>query len=196
MSEGLPPTARRRKATEGTGQIRIETIVRSGTLLDAHWYSFGVNKTHGLRRTNDDKHRAVLAALEHDLGKDRSAGAIAKHCGVTQQCVSKIRQQATAPHNNGEVTKHIGKDGKARDVSGGKNLHWGPVAPYMQHEPITSPVNFCVLSSHAQTKTCGSALPAVLTVRVDRPTLTNRPVSLCSSLACQGVCCRPIGGDR
>ena len=48
-----------------------------------------------------------MAALDHDLGKDRSDEVIAEHCGVTQEFVSKIRRQLKTPHNNGEVTAGI-----------------------------------------------------------------------------------------
>ena len=43
----------------------IECNVQQGTLADAQWYSYSVNKTHGLRRTNEDKERVVKAALAH-----------------------------------------------------------------------------------------------------------------------------------
>ena len=43
----------------------IECDVFQGTLPDAQWHSYSVNKTHGLRRTNEDKERAVKAALAH-----------------------------------------------------------------------------------------------------------------------------------
>ncbi len=43
----------------------IECNVFKGTQQDAQWYSYSVNKTHGLRRTNADKIGAVKAALTH-----------------------------------------------------------------------------------------------------------------------------------
>jgi hypothetical protein len=41
----------------------IEADVVQGTQSDAQWYSYSVNKEHGLRRTNEDKERSVKAAL-------------------------------------------------------------------------------------------------------------------------------------
>lgn len=103
-------------AAEKAGQTRIEAVVRPGSLLDAQWYSFGVNKTHGLRRTNEDKQRAVAAALAHDLGKDRSDGAIAEHCGVTQPLVHTIREQLTSTGRVFQSTTRTGKDGRKYNI--------------------------------------------------------------------------------
>ena len=49
---------------------RISAIIKDGSLLQAQLYSFGVNKTHGLRRSNEDKRRAVEAALTHEKGEN------------------------------------------------------------------------------------------------------------------------------
>ncbi len=47
----------------------------------------GANKTHGLRRTNQDKQRAIEAALAHPLAESKTDGEIADHCGVSRQTV-------------------------------------------------------------------------------------------------------------
>ncbi len=52
------------------GWTAIAAIVKQGTCRDAVLFSCGVNATHGLRRTNEDKRRVVLR-LRHN-------GAIAK----------------------------------------------------------------------------------------------------------------------
>ena len=70
----------------------IECDVRQGTLEDAQWFSFSVNQSHGLRRTNDDKARAVKASLCHCKGK-RSNIEIARHVGVSDRMVSKYRTE-------------------------------------------------------------------------------------------------------
>jgi ParB-like chromosome segregation protein Spo0J len=51
-------------------EAELETIaceVRSGSLRDAILHSAGANATHGLRRTNADKRRAVSILLEDPL---------------------------------------------------------------------------------------------------------------------------------
>ena len=69
----------------------IEVEVLQGTQADAQWYSFGVNKTHGLRRAPEDKERAVRAALSHTNGVRMSDRQIAEHVGVSHPFVAKIR---------------------------------------------------------------------------------------------------------
>jgi hypothetical protein len=65
--------------------------VFKGSLQEAQWHSYGVNKTHGLRRTNADKERAVRAAVAHPMAADKSNRQIAEHCGVSEGMVRKYR---------------------------------------------------------------------------------------------------------
>lgn len=69
---------------------KLDCDVRSGDLDDAIWFSCGANKTHGFRRTNEDKRRAVLRLVTHPKFKRKTQEEIAEQCGVTQQFVSKI----------------------------------------------------------------------------------------------------------
>ena len=52
----------------------IEADVIQGTQSEAQWYSLGANKTHGLRRTPEDRRRAVQAALRHPTGSAQRPG--------------------------------------------------------------------------------------------------------------------------
>lgn len=97
-------------AAKKKGETRISAVIRPGSLLQAQLYSFGVNKTHGLRRTNDDKRRAVKATLEHDLSNNGSDRAIADHCGVDNNMVARIRAEIESRVPKGQVTKRGGKD--------------------------------------------------------------------------------------
>ena len=54
----------RRDAALAAGFDEIECEVHQGTLLDARWFSYSANGTNGLRRSNDDKARAVKAAAQ------------------------------------------------------------------------------------------------------------------------------------
>ncbi|MCL2648090.1 MAG: ParB N-terminal domain-containing protein [Phycisphaerales bacterium] len=114
-------------------QIAVE--VATGVQTEAQWQSLTANKTHGLRRTNDDKVKAVLKAIK--LKPDLTDHVIARHVGVSQPMVSKYRASIEearkrqekvaaakkavdkgfqqAPGSGGEVSrpaKRIGKDGK------------------------------------------------------------------------------------
>jgi hypothetical protein len=55
----------------------LEADVRQGTQLDAQLFSYGVNGSHGLRRTNADKRRAVTGALKHPVSITWSDNQIA-----------------------------------------------------------------------------------------------------------------------
>lgn len=79
----------------GLGLAEIESEVKQGTLEDARWYSFGVNKSHGLRRTNEDKRRAIEAALHfthQHHSPPKSDEELARHCGATPPTVAKYRE--------------------------------------------------------------------------------------------------------
>jgi len=71
----------------GRRQIKAEVI--AGELKDARWLSVAANKTHGLRRTNEDKAKAVIRALQ--LRPDLSDRAIAEHVGVNHGTVADYR---------------------------------------------------------------------------------------------------------
>ncbi len=70
--------------------------VRTGTAEDARWESIGANKSHGLRRTNEDKRNAVKLALLHPNGAEKSDRQIAEHVGVHHDTVGRIRHELEA----------------------------------------------------------------------------------------------------
>jgi hypothetical protein len=74
----------------------IECNVFQGTQQDAQWHSYSVNRTHGLRRTNADKLRALKAALNHSEAADKSNVEIAEHCGVDEKTVRRHRSKLTS----------------------------------------------------------------------------------------------------
>lgn len=73
------------------GLATLDADVRRGTLAEAQWYSYSVNQSHGLRRTNEDKRRAVEAALQHPYAASKSLRDIANHCGVHWTTVENYR---------------------------------------------------------------------------------------------------------
>lgn len=82
-------------------QLQLESIeceIRQGTLQDAQWYSFSANRANGMRRTNDDKVRAVKSALRHSA--NRSSNEIARHVGVHVDTVCKYREEL---ESSGEI---------------------------------------------------------------------------------------------
>jgi len=90
----------------------MECDVQQGTLADAQWYSYGVNKTHGLRRTNEDKERIVRSALAHPHAENLSNGQIAEHCGVSNETVRKYRGELEATSKIWKSDERTGRDGR------------------------------------------------------------------------------------
>ena len=91
----------------------IEAEVIQGTQTEAQWYSFGVNKTHGLRRTREDRVRAIKAALRHPEGAERSDNDIAKHVGVDHKTVAKYRAELESTWEIPKSSRQTAKAGKA-----------------------------------------------------------------------------------
>jgi hypothetical protein len=115
------------KAAWQNEQESINAEVVQGTLEDAQWHAFSANKSHGLRRTNVDKQRAVKAALAHPKSAGLSDRAIAVHVGVSHQTVADWRKKIdplsktdSAPRqcSDGRVmnTANIGRRSESRPV--------------------------------------------------------------------------------
>lgn len=73
------------------GWTAISAIVKQGTCRDAVLFSCGVNATHGLRRSNEDKRRAVLRLLEDDEWSQWSNREIAKKANCSEYMVRTLR---------------------------------------------------------------------------------------------------------
>ncbi|OBU53829.1 ParB/RepB/Spo0J family partition protein [Stenotrophomonas maltophilia] len=74
----------------------IEANVRTGTKRDAVLFSVGANARHGLRRTNEDKRRAVQTLLDDQEWSQWSDRHIAEACGVSHSFVAAIRNPDAA----------------------------------------------------------------------------------------------------
>jgi hypothetical protein len=76
-----------------TGRFTVQAVIHQGTQVDAQWMSYGVNRSHGLKRTNDDKRRQVLAAMKHPNAATMSDREIAKHVGVDHKTIGAYRAE-------------------------------------------------------------------------------------------------------
>ncbi|WP_449255170.1 MT-A70 family methyltransferase [Bosea sp. (in: a-proteobacteria)] len=81
----------RAAAHERAGRAAIEADVTSGTRRDAVLLAVGANATHGLRRTTEDKRRAVMILLGDDEWGYWSDHEIARRAHVSQPFVGKMR---------------------------------------------------------------------------------------------------------
>jgi len=83
----------------------MDAEVHDGTRRDAILYAAGANKSHGLRRSNQDKRNAVLTLLEDEEWGKWSDNAIARHVSVHHNTVAKYRKEiAPASLDKSQVT--------------------------------------------------------------------------------------------
>lgn len=88
----------------------IEADVKQGEKRDAVLHSVGANATHGLRRTNEDKRRAVTVLLEDNEWREWSDREIGRRAGVSNRFVSNMRSETTVNGSQSSVRK--GADGR------------------------------------------------------------------------------------
>lgn len=93
----------RYEAYARTNADTIPADVRQGTQRDAILYSVGANSLHGLRRTNDDKRRAVLTLLNDAEWSKWPQRKIAEACGVTREFVSRVGKDASCDRSQDTV---------------------------------------------------------------------------------------------
>lgn len=103
--------------------------VREGTQRDAILYSCGANAEHGLKRSNEDKRKAVLTLLADPEWAQWGDNRIADAVGVSHTFVGNIRAASGCngcnlnedkgsiplpePEPRNEPEKRVGKDGKS-----------------------------------------------------------------------------------
>ena len=71
----------------------------------------GDNATHGVRRTNADKRKAVMTLLEDDEWAGWSNVKIADACGVADMTVKRIRDEVSPPQSGSEPRTYTTKRG-------------------------------------------------------------------------------------
>jgi hypothetical protein len=116
------------------GRVSMPAWIRPGTLREAILFSLGANHDHGLRRTNDDKRRAVKRMLEDAEWSLMSDRQIAEHCNVSHTFVSGVRNPKPpappAPKKEPKAPKGAGTptgDGAAPPAGG--NVATAPAQP-------------------------------------------------------------------
>lgn len=112
------------------GHESLDVDLRKGTKRDAIFFACAANGSHGLRRTNADKRKAIVTLLSDATWAKRSDRWIAEKAGVSNNFVGDVRKQlssddssqsggkqSTLPNiddTDDEPEKTIGKDGKSR----------------------------------------------------------------------------------
>jgi hypothetical protein len=78
----------------GIEDIAVKII--DGTFDDALWLAWGANRSHGLRRAQKDKRRAIQAAIQHPRWSMESDRAIAQQIGCDHKTVGAMRRECAA----------------------------------------------------------------------------------------------------
>lgn len=89
----------------------VQAVVIPGTRRDAILHAAGANASHGLRRTNADKWRAVEVLLRDEEWQSWSNGEIARRCAVSDNFVGKVRSHLT-PNGSESPMLRRGADGR------------------------------------------------------------------------------------
>lgn len=133
------------------GAEAIEADVRTGARRDAVLYSVGANARHGLRRTNEDKRRAVQTLLDDEEWSQWSDRYIANACGVSHPFVASLRSGSCGTGNISSETptdrKYITKHG-SESVMNTENIGKRE-APPADAAPQAAPCNPIAPPAHA-----------------------------------------------
>jgi hypothetical protein len=109
----------RLSACKTAGIQELVCDVRKGELRDAVMHAAGCNHGHGVRRTQEDKRKCILALLAEAEWAAKSDAWIAAACKVSDKTVAAHRPATSAEEaSNGEAKKREGRDGKARAKKG------------------------------------------------------------------------------
>lgn len=90
---------------------------RLGNLEAARWAAIGANKKNSVRRTNEDKKRAVEWALLHACGARMSNRQIADHVGVDEITVRRNRARLESTATLSQSAERVGRDGRTINTS-------------------------------------------------------------------------------
>jgi len=106
----------RAQAYRKAGRAVIPARVVRGTLRDAKLKAAGANATHGLKRTQEDKDKAIRMLLTDPEWSGWSNRDIAKHCSVWHTRVSSLREALTGSRKNERVT-YTDKHGNVSEMN-------------------------------------------------------------------------------
>lgn len=99
-------------ALNKAGKASTEIEIRIGTRREAVLFSFGVNGTHGMRRTNADKRKAVESMLNDPEWAAWSDNKIAETCGVSHPFVAEVRRSILKPLQDTPAVRTVERAGK------------------------------------------------------------------------------------
>lgn len=101
-------------ANKKAGFVEVECDVRTGTVRDAVLYSVGANAVHGLRRTNDDKRKAIITLLNDLEWGEWSDSEIARQCCVSHVTVGRVRKSVGLEKTEKKYVNKHGQEAKMK----------------------------------------------------------------------------------
>lgn len=105
-------------ATKSNATTTIEADVHQGSVEDAREYSYGANKDRGLSMSSDD-YKEIIRKMLLDLRyKDWTQSRIAKHVGVTEMFVSRVKASMEIK-DEPKTKKFVTKDGVEKEMKTG-----------------------------------------------------------------------------
>ncbi len=106
-------------AAEAAGLSQVSAEVHLGGLREAILHSVGANAAHGLRRTNEDKRRAVETLLHDKEWSTKSDRWIAERASVSPDTVGRIRRELGLSLSGSDSASQVrvGKDGRTQNIT-------------------------------------------------------------------------------
>lgn len=118
-------------AHKKAGSDSVPCTVTEGSFEQAVIEAAGANHGHGIRRTNDDKRRAVAVVLSTPDFTDKSDRAIAEICHVGHPLVAQVRAESSTGRNSSSSEQPVLCDrcrrvGAVKDCQACKDLQDKP----------------------------------------------------------------------
>jgi uncharacterized ParB-like nuclease family protein len=118
----------------------IQAHVQTGTQREAQLFSFGANGCHGLRRTNEDKRKAVSAMLADAEWMTWTDTVIAGRCAVSSNFVGTVRKSLSSDERVGKVERvFVRKNGTSVKLTVANTRKGKPIGTGTVADPTTVP---------------------------------------------------------
>lgn len=131
--------------------MRLWVEVQPGRKQEAEWLALTANQKHGLRRSRADLQRVVRLALLHPRGAGLSDREIARHCGVDNKTVGRIRAELQATEEIPQSLLRTGADGRTINTA---NIGKRPILTF--HTSVPTAI---LGSSQGESQNNGAARP-------------------------------------
>lgn len=114
--------------------MRLWVEVQPSGKQEAEWLALTANQKHGLRRSRADLQRVVRLALLHPRGAGLSDREIARHCGVDNKTVGRMRAELQVTEEIPQSILRTGADGRTINTA---NIGKRPISTFHTSFPAT-----------------------------------------------------------